>query len=408
MNWNRGSKPGMEKSREKKHFFTKHAKSSAALISFGIHGFLIIVALSFVAVTVITKEDQVFEAKTVKRPKMQLKKLQVPVKIQKKRTQKPKLRKRIVVKQTPKVPEIKMPEISGVKGGLGSGYAGDGGGSGIGFSMPELDFFGAKAKGDKVVFVVHFGPATIGNSPLKRMTGYTIRNRLEDLVNRLPEVTLFNVACYWASDCWAMNPKMMLATPENKQKVMDWMEPVNPLEGKYSHCFSDKPRSVNRAINDYPKRVEGLPFFAPKWVYPYDIPKNISAKYLPDGKKFVHWNRGVAWAVLEQKPDTIFVLTTNYIDDWGSGDNGEPGKIASAFKKMFADVYGPDRKRWPTVNVVVLKHSKDPDKVLNGQFGPIWRGTKGDGSVIHDIKKFMNDEEQKLYRKYQAEHANKS
>ena len=54
-----------------------------------------------------------------------------------------------------------MPEITGVKGGLGNIGDGGGGMESIGFSMPEMDFFGAKAKGDKVVFVVHFGPATI-------------------------------------------------------------------------------------------------------------------------------------------------------------------------------------------------------------------------------------------------------
>lgn len=226
----------MAQGKKKKGYMVKHAKSSAMLVSVGIHAVLIIVALSFVAVTVITKEDQVFEAKKVNRPKAPLKKLQVPVNIKKKKTQKPKLRKRIVVKQTPKVPDIKMPEITGVKGGVAGGY-GEGGGSGIGFSMPDIDFFGAKGKGEKVVFIVHFGPATIGNNPYQRMTGYTIRKRLEDLINELPEPALFNVASYWMRDTWVMNPKMMQATPQNKQKVKEWMKPVNPLEGTYGHCF---------------------------------------------------------------------------------------------------------------------------------------------------------------------------
>ena len=104
----------------KKQYFAKHAKSSAALISLGIHAVLIVIALSFVAVTVITKEDQAFEAKSVKRPKVPLKKLQVPVNIKKKKTQKPKLRKRIVVQpKLTKIPEIKMPEITGVKEFIG-------------------------------------------------------------------------------------------------------------------------------------------------------------------------------------------------------------------------------------------------------------------------------------------------
>jgi hypothetical protein len=138
---------------KKKRFFEKHAKSSAALVSLGIHAVLIVVALSFVAVTVITKEEQAFEAKPVKRPKMALKKLQVPVNIRKKKTRKPKLRKRIVVqpKMNQSMPDIKLPEISGVKGGLGDGMAGGlGGAGGIGFSMPEIKLFGIKSKGEKV------------------------------------------------------------------------------------------------------------------------------------------------------------------------------------------------------------------------------------------------------------------
>ncbi|VGO16337.1 hypothetical protein PDESU_04928 [Pontiella desulfatans] len=387
-----------------KRFFAKHAKSSAMMVSLAIHGILLVVALSFVAVTVITKEDQIFEAVKVKRPKMALKKLQVPVNIKKKKTQKPKLRKRIVVKPTlNKVPDIKMPEITGVKGGMAGAGDGFGGAVGIGFTLPELDFFGAKAKGEKVVFVVHFGPATIGGTPLKRMTGYVIRKRLEDLVNGLPDYTLFNVACYWMQDTWAMNPEMMLASPANKQKVRDWMAPVNPLQGDYGHCFvvpGKMGRTITQAAGNYPEKIDsGLPFYSPKWVYPYVVPGAQAKKYLPASKKgYVHWSRGVSWAVLEQKADTIFILTTNYIDGFGSGDKGRPEALVQSYKKMFADVYGPDKKRWPTINVVVLKHTKDPDVVLNAQFGPVWKGTRGDGSVIDNISKFMNDEEKELYK----------
>ena len=58
---------------------------------------IIVIALSYVAVTVIQKDDKTFEAKPVKRPVKKLKKLQVPVK-EKRNKPKPKLRKQIVVK----------------------------------------------------------------------------------------------------------------------------------------------------------------------------------------------------------------------------------------------------------------------------------------------------------------------
>ncbi len=101
----------------KKRFFTNHAKSSAMVVSLAVHAVLLVVALSFVAVTVIKKDDQKFESRQVSRPKMELKKLRVPVKIKKKRP-KPRLRKQITVKaRANHMPEIKMPEIVGIKGG---------------------------------------------------------------------------------------------------------------------------------------------------------------------------------------------------------------------------------------------------------------------------------------------------
>ena len=392
----------------KKRFFANHSKSSAMVVSLAIHAVLIVVAISFVAVKVIVKDDTTFESKRVKRPKMPPRRLQVPVDVKKQRP-KPRLRKRIV-SQKKTFNDIKVPEISGIPGGMGTGMGDDGGGM-IGFDLPELDFFGTKAKGEKVCFVVHFGPATIGDNPFSRMTGYTIRNRLEDMVNGMPEYTLFNVAAYWLYDTVALSPKIMLASPENKKMVMDWMKPVNPLEGKYSHCFVWKGAagSITKARKSYPKRVDKtLPFYSPKWVYPYVVPLAQRKKYLPVDKDFVHWGRGVAWAILTQQPDTIFVLTTNYIDGWGSAKRGQPKKMADAFREMCIDVYGPDKKRWPTINIVVLSNAdKDPiiaKTILKKEFGPITSRFRGKGSVISDITDYMNKEEKKLYDKYEGDY----
>ncbi len=121
-----------------KRFFAGHAKSSAMVVSLAIHAIFIVVALSFVAVKVIIKEEPAFVAKKVKRPKMPPKKIRVPVNV-KKRKPKPRLRKRIVV-NTKTFTDIKMPEISGIKGGLGN-MGGDGLGS-LGFDI-DMDLFGS-------------------------------------------------------------------------------------------------------------------------------------------------------------------------------------------------------------------------------------------------------------------------
>ena len=131
---------------EKKRFFANHSKSSALVVSVAIHAILIVVAISFVAVKVIIKPEPDFVATKVKRPKMPPKKLQVPVDV-KKRTPKPRLRKHIVSHQKT-FADIKIPEITGVKGGFGN-MGGDGlgsmGGDGLGslgFGMDIGDLFG--------------------------------------------------------------------------------------------------------------------------------------------------------------------------------------------------------------------------------------------------------------------------
>lgn len=215
----------------KKRFFANHAKSSAALVSLGIHAVLIVVALSFVAVTVITKDDKAFEAKPVSRPKMQLKKLQVPVNIKKKKVQKPKLRKRIVVqpKLNKNMPDIQMPEITGVKGGIGNAGGGLGGAAALGFSMPEIDMFGIKSKGEKIFIILDSSTEMMWDE-MGGIPAYTIiKNELVRIIESLPPTALFNVIVYDGSRTYMLFPNLVAAGTANVQKVDDWLKPLNAV-----------------------------------------------------------------------------------------------------------------------------------------------------------------------------------
>jgi len=402
-------------SKKKNHFFSSHKKSSAMFISLGFHAILAIVAISFVVVSTQIKKEAQFEPKKFKRPKMKQKQLKVPVKKRKK--PKPKLRKRLVVtKRRIKVPNIIMPEIYGIKGGMASGAGSGDGLGGLGFSMPEINFMGAKAKGGKVCFLVHFGIATTSvedeNNPYTRMTAYTIRNRLADLIKKMPEDVLFNVACFWLLDTDAMSPKVIPATAANKQRVLDWMKHTNPLKGEYSHNFQSYRgnRQIRNAKGNWPTKVDGLAMPSVSWVYPYVVPKDMLDKYVPDAAhNFQHWNRAVAWAILTQKPDTIFLLTNNYVGDCYKKNS--PTKMRDAFKEMLTDIYGANEKKWPTFNVVVLSTvgRKDSQEfahhILKDMFGPLINLTKGDGSIIKNITDYMNAEEKKMYKKYKRLYA---
>ena len=72
-----------------------------------------------------------------------------------------------------------MPEITGVKGGMGS--AGDGGGSveAIGFTLPEMDFFGTKANGETAL-VAAFPKAVILRPSVVFGAGDNFFNRFGD------------------------------------------------------------------------------------------------------------------------------------------------------------------------------------------------------------------------------------
>jgi len=122
-------------------------RTRAVLITAAACSLFVVLSMSFVMVTVLEKEDASFEATPqeehdvtfsatpVNRPDMKLKKLKVS--ISKQSVSKPKLRKRIVVTSNPVgSPNIAMPEMEGIKGGVApmtsapNGMVGGGGFSG--------------------------------------------------------------------------------------------------------------------------------------------------------------------------------------------------------------------------------------------------------------------------------------
>lgn len=288
----------------KKGFFAKHAKSSAALVSLGIHAVLIVVALSFVAVSVITKEDQVFESKPVNRPKMQLKKLQVPVNIKKKSVKKPKLRKRIVVqpKMNQTMPDIKMPEITGVKGGLGNAAGGLGGAGGIGFSMPEINIFGVKGKGEKIFLILDTNDQMLIDE-MGGIPAYTIiKNEMIRIVEELPPTALFNVCLFQHGNVQTLFPALVPASAANAQKTKDWLLPLNSAanaarSGNYG-IKTLGPGGVNKTAD-------------------YRIGKFAKPMKKGGGIYGDPWSHDRRWydsvmVAMQQQADTVFVLSNGW------------------------------------------------------------------------------------------------
>lgn len=304
----------------KKRFFANHAKSSAAIISLAIHAVLIVVALSFVAVTVIKKEDQKFEAKPVNRPRMAMKKLQVPVKMNKKKP-KPKLRKQITVKTKldRKMPDIKMPEIAGVKGGLGSGDGGSLGRAGsIGFNMPEINIFGIKSRGEKVYLILD-SSAEMMYDEMGGIPAYKIiKDELVRIVEGLGSTTIFNVCVFDGGEKYFLFPSMLPANAKNTAKVKAWLAPLNAVKsGMGAHDYGIKTLGPGGVKVDDDLRVGNF----------INNPGETGWWFQP------------AMLAMSQKSDAIFLLTNKWPalgykpTDAGSAD-------VEAWRKT------PDGKKW--------------------------------------------------------------
>ena len=276
----------------KKRFFANHARSSAAVISLAIHALFLVAALSFVAISVIQKQESAFEAKPVNRPRMQLKKLQVPVNI-KRKTPKPRLRRQIVTKprMSQTMPDIKMPEVRGVMGGLGGGDGGLGSAGGIGFSMPEIELFGVKSRGEKI-FIILDSSQEMMFDEIGGIPAYTIiKEELVRILEKIPPTALVNVAVYDLYDAYTLFPDMVSASPANVARIEAWLKPLNSVRpGMGSKEYG--PSTLGKGG----RKIEG----------------DFSVEKL---KAQRHWYKSSMLA-MQQQADAVFLLTSQWGAHW--------------------------------------------------------------------------------------------
>jgi hypothetical protein len=111
-------------------------RSTAFIVTVAVHVVFFLVAGVYVALEVFKDEEPRFEGEQLSRPKMQLKKLKVPIKVQK--IKQPKMQQMAAPTQVTKM-NVDMPTMGGVGGGMGS-FGGGGLGS-LGFGL-KFDLFG--------------------------------------------------------------------------------------------------------------------------------------------------------------------------------------------------------------------------------------------------------------------------
>lgn len=285
----------MEVQKKKKRIVS----SSAALLSIAIHVVLILVAGSMVALKYYKKKGAGFTVEEQK-PKLERRKLQMPVKTQPFIEQMSKPQKQSTSRITANAPQmvnipeqgeyVKMAPMPTFKGGytnfvqmdrtleFNSKYRD------VSFGLSSVNFFGTRGKAEKVVLVVDTSKAMLYDDRGGVKSYLKVHDDLREVIGNMRSATLFNVVLFDEEDVAFFNPNLTPATPVAKANVLEWIGGIN----------------TNLSLVGLP---EGTVNYTPK--RSYDIPMANS--------DISGWLKGFQ-AAIEMKPEIIFVLGA----DWGN------------------------------------------------------------------------------------------
>jgi len=124
-------------------------------------------------------------------------------------------------------PKFKAVSGKGLGAGLGTGY----GTGGFGMGVSSVNFFGIRARGDKIAVLVD---ASVSMVEQQRggVQGYMrVKQRVGDVIEALSEMGMFNVIVF-ANAARTFEPQMVLADDDNKKKAKLFMAPYN-TEGNW-------------------------------------------------------------------------------------------------------------------------------------------------------------------------------
>lgn len=119
-------------------------------------------------------------------------------------------------------PQFKSVSGKGLGAGLGTGY----GTHGFGTGMQTYDFFGIRARGEKVAILVDVSVSMV-EPERGGVAGYiAVKQRLGQVVDALPDTSLFNVIAF-ADAAETMTPDLVLANDSNREQAKRFLNPFN-------------------------------------------------------------------------------------------------------------------------------------------------------------------------------------
>jgi len=119
-------------------------------------------------------------------------------------------------------PKFKAVTGKGMGAGLGTGYGTHGFGSGV----SSVNFFGLKAKGEKIAILVDVSVSMVEEEK-GGVSGYLrVKQRIEDVIDALSPGSLFTVIAF-ADAAESMTPKMIIANEKYKNDAKMFIRPFN-------------------------------------------------------------------------------------------------------------------------------------------------------------------------------------
>lgn len=226
------SRKGAHMKQIKNRFFAKYSKSSAFVVTLILHAILVVGGVSMVVVQNIVREPppEFTHAVSYHKP-MPKPRIRPPKTAQKPKVMRPEFQ-RIPVKGVVdrKTPSIKVAEFAGFKGQFGSAHSsGSDLVSTIGFSMPEINMIGVRARGEKIFIILDCGDHMLVDE-MGGIPAYTIiKEELIRIVRDLPSTALFNVCVFGNGRTQTLFPKLVSANQSNAASIERWLTPLNAM-----------------------------------------------------------------------------------------------------------------------------------------------------------------------------------
>ncbi|MFA7369727.1 MAG: hypothetical protein WC334_08800, partial [Kiritimatiellales bacterium] len=214
---------------------TRSYSAQAAITSFVIHLLIIIFAGSVVAVRYVQKQNAELIARTENRPKLERKKLQASARVE--QLQKRALTSKLVSKKVSVAnPEFVLPDTGKIGAlktqklrlpGADAGRALNSLSRAPGIGPSRIDFFGVRAEGEKVVFIIDASAAMLDERTGGAATYEYIKDELSKIVSGLKPAMLFNLVFYDQQRVYMFRPNLVPATRETAGELTEWMQAVN-------------------------------------------------------------------------------------------------------------------------------------------------------------------------------------